>query len=104
MTGVADLDRSAALLARGHDFLPEERRRHGAFELIPQGGGSHDAGHRCAGEWITITLLEAAVEALVALEWNLPAQDLRVPLRRMPTLPRSRMVVDRVRAHAPVPA
>jgi fatty-acid peroxygenase len=80
-------------------FRPERflGREPGPFELIPQGGGSHDLGHRCAGERVTIALLEAAVVALVGLAWHLPPQDLRVPLRRMPTRPRSGMVLDRVR-------
>src|SRR5690606_8806230 len=27
------------------------------FTLIPQGGGDHFSGHRCAGEWMTIELM-----------------------------------------------
>jgi len=67
------------------------------FRLIPQGGGSHYDGHRCAGEWITIELLKRAVRQLSALDFRVPRQDLRVHLSRMPAEPVSRFVMERVR-------
>jgi fatty-acid peroxygenase len=38
------------------EFKPERfgEWQGGAFDLIPQGGGDHYQGHRCAGEWLTI--------------------------------------------------
>ena len=32
-----------------------------AFNFIPQSGGDHFANHRCAGEWVTIELMQRAV-------------------------------------------
>ncbi len=32
------------------------------YSFIPQGGGSHEQHHRCAGEWITIGLMKAALK------------------------------------------
>ena len=60
--------------------------------LIPQGGGDAATGHRCPGEDITIALVEEAVR-LATRETGmvLPPQDLRIPLRRFPALPRSRV-------------
>lgn len=72
-------------------------REIGAFELIPQGGGDHSSGHRCAGEWLTIALMKGAVRHLVdGLDYGVPSQDLRVDHARLPALPRSRMVLSEV--------
>ncbi|MGH3425274.1 MAG: cytochrome P450 [Nocardioidaceae bacterium] len=67
----------------------------GAFDFIPQGGGDHDLGHRCAGEWVTIELMKVAVTALTrGMSYAVPPQDLRVPMRHAPTAPRSRFVLS----------
>ncbi|MET9799652.1 cytochrome P450 [Streptomyces sp. NPDC006368] len=62
-------------------------------ELVPQGGGDPTTGHRCPGEAITIALLEALVVRLARLEYDVPPQDLTIPLRRVPTRPRSGFVI-----------
>ncbi|MGW8351682.1 cytochrome P450 [Streptomyces wedmorensis] len=64
--------------------------------LIPQGGGDPRTGHRCPGEDITVAVLATLSTALARLEWTVPPQDLRIPLSRIPTAPRSgfRFVVD----------
>ena len=71
-------------------FRPERfaGRRVDPFELIPQGGGDHWAGHRCAGEWITIDLMKRAVTNLTAaMRYDVPVQNLALDLHRMPALP-----------------
>ncbi|MCC5782297.1 cytochrome P450 [Kocuria sp. WN036] len=71
----------------------------GAYGLIPQGGGDHHIGHRCAGEWITIALMKAALAILTReMTYDVPSQDLRISLRRMPTLPSSGFVISNVRS------
>ncbi|MDN3244350.1 fatty-acid peroxygenase [Streptomyces sp. DSM 42143] len=67
-------------------------------DLIPQGGGDPDTGHRCPGERITVGLLEALAVRLARLEYTVPEQDLRIPLHRIPTRPRSGFAVTGVRA------
>lgn len=68
-------------------------------DLIPQGGGEHATGHRCAGEWITIALMKEAVRLLTGgMRYDVPPQDLDVSLARMPAIPRSRFVIANVRA------
>jgi fatty-acid peroxygenase len=68
------------------------------FSLIPQGGGDHHQHHRCPGEWATIELMKTAVVALIRwMDYRVPDQDLRVSLRRMPTLPASGFVIAGVR-------
>ena len=70
----------------------------GAYDFVPQGGGDYHTGHRCAGEWITIELMKRAVTILTGeMDYDVPDQDLRVSLRRMPTLPASRVIIANVR-------
>ncbi|MER6982242.1 cytochrome P450, partial [Streptomyces carpinensis] len=80
-------------------FRPRRFLEHPAErdELIPQGGGDPWSGHRCPGEGIVLGLLEALAVRLARLEYDVPEQDLRVPLRGVPTRPRSGFVVSGVR-------
>jgi fatty-acid peroxygenase len=68
------------------------------FSLIPQGGGDHMAGHRCAGEWATIGLMKVATRALTRqVDYDVPLQDLRMSRRKMPALPNSGFAIGPVR-------
>jgi fatty-acid peroxygenase len=68
------------------------------FTLIPQGGGDVATGHRCPGELTTIELMKTTVRFLTReLSYDVPAQDLRVSLSRMPTLPASRFLIENAR-------
>ncbi|WP_327418586.1 cytochrome P450 [Streptomyces sp. NBC_01233] len=58
-------------------------------DLVPQGGGDPAHGHRCPGEDITVTALAAIAGELARLDYNVPDQDLTIPLSRIPTGPRS---------------
>lgn len=65
-----------------------------AFSMIPQGGGNHWQNHRCAGEWLTIAVMKAMLRTLVReVHYEVPRQDLRVRLSRMPALPESGFIV-----------
>lgn len=82
-------------------FRPERflERAPSPHDLIPQGGGDHVVGHRCAGEWITIALMKDAVRLLTdGMHYDVPPQDLGVSLSRMPAIPHSRFVIANVRA------
>lgn len=75
-----------------------ERWESSGFDLIPQGGGDHYSGHRCPGEFITMDLMKSAVKLFAAeIGYDVPPQDLSIDLGRVPTLPASGMVIDRVR-------
>lgn len=81
------------------EFRPERflARTPSAFELIPQGGGDYFTGHRCAGEWLTIGALAQATRFFVRdLRYDLVAQDLSYRLSRVPSRPKSGVVLTRV--------
>ena len=70
------------------------------YDLVPQGAGEHARDHRCPGEWLTIEIMLCATRLLAGMEYEVPEQDLTVPLDRFPTLPRSGFVVENVRMAA----
>ncbi|SCG50667.1 cytochrome P450 [Micromonospora coxensis] len=81
-------------------FRPERFAgwRDDPYGFVPQGGGEHLGGHRCAGEWITIELMKRAVTLLTtAMRYEVPPQDLALDLSRMPTLPPSGFLLENVR-------
>ncbi|OKI49902.1 cytochrome P450 [Micromonospora sp. CB01531] len=68
------------------------------FSLVPQGGGDHLTGHRCAGEWLTIELMKRAVANLTcAMSYRVPPQDLALDLSRVPARPPSGFLIDGIR-------
>ncbi len=72
----------------GHDEL---------YALVPQGGGRHADGHRCAGESVTRALLRQASTFLAAqLEWSVDG-DPQVDFGRLPALPHGGMMLRDVR-------
>jgi len=89
-----------ALWQEPYAFSPERFLDHppGAFDLVPQGGGDPATGHRCPGEDITVQVLKTLAPRLARLEYDLPDQDLSIPLSRIPTRPRSGVVLGNVRA------
>jgi fatty-acid peroxygenase len=93
-------DHDPQLWADPEQFDPERfaGRSPEPFSFVPQGGGDPATGHRCAGERLSVELLKSAVRALTRLSYDLPEQDLTVPLSRIPTRPRSGVVLTDVRA------
>jgi fatty-acid peroxygenase len=93
-------DHDPELWENPNEFRPERfaRRADDAFDLIPQGGGDRTTGHRCPGEWITMHEVTLALHSLTrGISYQLrPAQDLGFDLGRMPTRPRSGVVLCNV--------
>ncbi|WP_374470393.1 cytochrome P450 [Phenylobacterium sp.] len=71
-------------------FLREEAN---AYNFCPQGAGEVASGHRCPGEGVAVELMARAVRRLVAMDYQVPPQDLAIDPGRMPAIPRSRFVV-----------
>ncbi len=70
----------------------------GPYTFVPQGGGEFEESHRCAGEWLTISVMERAVRLLTsAMTYEVPLQDLGVDLTRMPASPASGVRLTDVR-------
>jgi fatty-acid peroxygenase len=67
------------------------------LRFVPHGGGDPATGHRCPGERVAVELLKGAVRVLAGLRYNLPEQDLRYRLRRIPTRPRSGFRITDIR-------
>lgn len=68
------------------------------YSFIPQGGGNHDINHRCPGEWITIALMKNAIQFLNnEITYDVPDQNLNIPLSRIPAIPESRFIIKNVR-------
>ena len=68
------------------------------FSFIPQGGGEYDIGHRCAGEWATVKILQTTVQFLVKdIEYEVPEQDLTISKSRIPTYPKSGFIIKNIK-------
>jgi fatty-acid peroxygenase len=80
-------------------FNPERfrNREEDPFDFIPQGGGDYRMGTRCPGEMLTIELMKVSMDFLSNhLYYQVPLQDLAYRLTRMPTLPKSRFIINNV--------
>jgi fatty-acid peroxygenase len=53
------------------------------YNLVPQGGGSRDGGHRCPGEDLTLAVLTTLVDRVATLRYTVVGP--RSQLRRMPS-------------------
>lgn len=68
------------------------------FDLIPQGGGDFYTNHRCAGEWMTIIIMEETIKYFATkIDFDAPVQDLSVKLDQFPGKVTSGPVIHRVR-------
>ncbi|NED95240.1 cytochrome P450 [Phytoactinopolyspora alkaliphila] len=86
------------------EFVPDRFRDRDpeGFDFIPQGGGDPDLGHRCAGEHLTIATMRKIARILSAeMTYQVPDQDLRLSLRRMPAKPPSGIELEHVRQTRP---
>ncbi len=79
------------------DRFDPDRSLQGSVDLdtlVPQGGGDVATGHRCPGEAVTLTMLAVAARVLARTPYTLPAQDLGYDLSRIPTRPRSGVILE----------
>ncbi|RNF38710.1 cytochrome P450 [Planococcus salinus] len=81
---------------RPEEFVPErfQNWKGSPFSFIPQGGGDHHMGHRCAGEWMTVMVMQSFFKYLATnIRYTVPDQDLTYDMARMPTMPKSHFVI-----------
>ncbi|RNA69927.1 cytochrome P450 [Alteribacter keqinensis] len=82
------------------EFRPERFKdwKESPFSFIPQGGGDHHIGHRCAGEWMTVLIMRAFFKYVSDhVSYTVPKQDLSYSMSRMPTIPKSGFVITEVK-------
>ncbi len=58
------------------------------WTMIPQGGGDHASTHRCAGEWVTIRLMEVRARRLARARYEVLTPDAVPNYRALPALPK----------------
>lgn len=91
---------SPELWSEPNRFKPERFKdwQGSPFDFIPQGGGDYDKGHRCAGEWLTIELMQTSLTFLTQdLSYEVPPQDLSYSMTRIPTHPKSNFIMENIR-------
>ncbi|MUK89381.1 cytochrome P450 [Ornithinibacillus sp. L9] len=85
---------------RPWEFNPKRfaDRKDDPFDFIPQGGGDYHKGHRCPGEWLTIEVMKVSVDTFVRkMYYDMPKQDLNYSMMRMPSLPKSRVILTNIK-------
>jgi fatty-acid peroxygenase len=79
------------------DVLRPERfleQTFGLYDLVSHGAGDRHVTHRCPGEWITVEQMKTIVRLMLGeMSYEVPPQDLRIDLARIPALPASGFVV-----------
>lgn len=79
------------------DVLRPERfleQTYGLYDLVSHGAGDRHVTHRCPGEWITVQQMKTIVRLMLReLTYEVPPQDLRIDLARIPALPASGFVI-----------
>ncbi len=81
-------------------FIPErfKSRKQDLYDFVPQGGGKIQSGHRCAGDVITLKVMEVFADYLVnRLDYDVPKQNLDYSMQKIPTLPKSGFVISNIR-------
>ncbi|WP_313370393.1 cytochrome P450 [Sedimentibacter sp.] len=88
------------LWAKPFDFWPErfDKKKDELFNFIPHGGGDASNGHRCPGEGVTTEIMKASLDLLVnKIEYEVPKQDVSFSLTKMPTLPESGFIMNKIK-------
>lgn len=98
---VYGIDHDSRLWKKPYSFHPERFHNWNSnpYGFIPQGGGDYYEGHRCPGEMVTIEIMKESLKYLAAkINYTVPRQNLTYRLCRIPTLPRSRFIMKKVKA------
>lgn len=83
-----------------NEFYPERFKDWDGspFDLIPQGGGDYYTNHRCAGEWMTVIIMQETMKYFASrITYDVPEQDLTVDLNSLPGYVKSGFIIENVR-------
>ncbi|NLK28832.1 MAG: cytochrome P450 [Clostridiales bacterium] len=100
MLDVYGMNHDPRIWENPNQFNPKrfEHWKENPYVFIPQGGGDPKYGHRCAGESVTCEVMAESLLFLAnRLEYRVPKQNLDYSLRRMPTLPKSRFIIQDIK-------
>lgn len=81
------------------EFVPErfEKWEQTPFNFIPQGGGSYDFGHRCAGEFVTMAMMKATIGYLMTeITYDVPEQNFSFNFNNIPAIPSDGFIINNV--------
>ncbi|MCX7521457.1 cytochrome P450 [Microbacterium sp. STN6] len=94
-------DHDPAVWPQPMRFRPQRFREAGDSLVVAQGLGEIETTHHCPGEGITRALMAESVRLLARdMRYEVPAQDLRVSLRRFPSGPKDGFIMSDIRLAA----
>lgn len=85
--------------SRPEEFIPErfEDWEQTPFNFIPQGGGSYNFGHRCAGEFVTMTMMKATIQYLTKnITYDVPEQNFGFNFNDIPAVPNDGFIINNI--------
>jgi len=80
-------------------FLPERfiNWKQTPFNFIPQGGGNYDFGHRCAGEFVTMSMMKATIHYLIKyISYDVPEQNFDFNFNDIPAVPSDGFTINNI--------
>ncbi|BCN30431.1 cytochrome P450 [Anaeromicropila herbilytica] len=99
MLDIYGINHDVRLWENPYEFIPERFSKpiDDIYLFMPQGGGDYKKGHRCAGELVTVEIMKASFDFIANnLEYQVPKQNLKIRLSRIPTLPKSGFRMEKV--------
>lgn len=85
------------------EFMPERFKNFTAYKyvFIPQGGGDKTTDHRCAGETVTIAVMEETFSFLLKeISYDVPNQNCQYSMSRIPPKIKSGFIIQNVHKKA----
>src|SRR5699024_854840 len=67
------------------------------FNFIPQVGGNYDFRHRCAGEFVTMSMMKATIHYLVKyISYDVPEQNFDFNFNDIPAVPSDGFTINNI--------
>lgn len=96
LLGLYATNHDPALWQEPHKFEPDRFQGFDSngYDFVPQGAGLYHNDHRCPGEPLTVSLMGRMAAELARCDYDVPEQDLTIPMNRFPTLPGSGFIMQ----------